>query len=80
MSGHRLGFVYASEGYINHMLKIHDAFVVCANGLAQFGAIEALKSSRECVKYFVEDLHKRRDQICAGFDQLKGLFSYHSKP
>jgi len=34
MSGLRIGYVYAEEGFINQMMKVHDAITVCATGLS----------------------------------------------
>ena len=77
MSGFRLGYVYSSEGAINQMLKIHDAFSVTASTISQYAAIEALQGSQNSVLFFREEYSKRRNLVCKRLDRLGSLFKYH---
>jgi aminotransferase len=76
MTGFRIGYVYAEEGFVNQMLKVHDAIAVCASGPSQYAGIEALMGPQTCVDEFREEFAKRRDLICSYFDEMPDLFSY----
>ena len=76
MTGYRVGFAYADEGIIDHMLKVHDALVICAPAISQKGAIAALKGSDESVQDFVEKLSLNRDMMCRELDSLSHFFAY----
>lgn len=76
ITGFRVGYVYAEEGFINQMLKVHDAVAVCASSVSQYGAMSALTGSQECVNEFASNFAKRRDLICSWFDKMPDLFSY----
>jgi aminotransferase len=76
MSGFRVGFVYTEASILNHMLKIHDAFTVCASHPSQIAAIAALEGPKDCVSEFVEEYRARRALIGVYLDQLSGLFHY----
>lgn len=76
MTGFRIGYVYAEEGFINQMLKIHDAVNVCAAAPSQYAAIAALEGQQDCVQEFVSAFAERRDLICSYLDKMPDLFSY----
>jgi len=76
MTGFRIGYVYATAGVVNQMLKVHDSIVITAATLSQYAALSALQGDQEVVHYFYEEFAKRRDLICSRLDKLDGLFSY----
>ncbi len=76
MTGWRVGYVYAKEGVINQMLKIHDAFAVCAATISQYAALSALQGDQRIVESFKDEFSSRRDLICSRLDRLPELFSY----
>jgi len=76
MTGYRVGFAYADEGLIDHMLKVHDALVICAPAISQKGAIAALKGSDASVKEFSQKLSQNRDAMCRELDSLSHFFAY----
>lgn len=75
MTGWRVGYVYAEAGVINQMLKIHDAFAVCAAAPSQYAALAALQGDQSVVQSFKEEFARRRNLMCARLDRLPDLFS-----
>ncbi len=49
MTGWRVGYVYACEGLLDQMMKIHDAQAICAPTVAQYAALAALQGPQDCV-------------------------------
>lgn len=79
MTGYRCGYVVADEGIINQMAKVHDALVVCAPVVSQFGALAALQGPQDCAREMKEDMQAKRDLMCERLDRLSSVFSY-TKP
>ncbi len=77
MTGYRVGYAYADSGIIDHMLKVHDAMMICAPAISQKAAIAALKGSQDCVKKLVTILTKNRNLMCAELDSLSEYLSYY---
>ena len=80
MTGYRIGWVIAPSDIMNHLLKFHDATTVCACVASQFGFIEAINGSQDCVKKLVNGMQERRDLICERLDRIPHLFKYYKKP
>jgi aminotransferase len=76
MTGYRIGFAFADSGIIDHMLKVHDALMICAPAISQKAAIAALKGNQKTVKNFVEKLSENRDLMCKNLDDLSDHFEY----
>lgn len=76
MTGWRLGYVYASEGILDHLMKVHDAVAICAPTLSQYAALAALEGPQECVAEVKRVLQRRRDLACCRLDRIKDYFSY----
>jgi aminotransferase len=76
LTGYRVGFAYADEGLIDHMLKVHDALAICAPAISQKAAIEALKGSQQSVKDAVRRLTANRALMCAELDTMADMFEY----
>ncbi len=76
MSGYRVGYAFADEGIIDHMLKVHDALQICAPAISQKGAIAALKGPQTSVREFVKKLAKNREIMCRELDKLSDFFEY----
>jgi aminotransferase len=76
MTGWRVGYVYASEGVLDHIMKVHDAVAICAPTLSQHAALAALRGPQECVDAIRETLAQRRDLTCGRLDRLSEHFSY----
>lgn len=86
MTGWRVGYMYASERIINQVLKVHDAFAICAPTISQYAALAAFRGTNGndgpgdvFIRELVEDLSSKRDLICQRLDRLPQLFSY-AKP
>lgn len=76
MMGWRLGYVHTNKALLMHMLKIHDALVVCAPHISQVAAIEALTGPQDEVQHHVQWLTENRNAICERLNRLPDLFSY----
>lgn len=76
MTGYRIGFAFADEGIISHMLKVHDALTICAPAISQKAAIAGLSGSQDSVSEFIEKLSQNRELICQKLDELKEFFDY----
>lgn len=76
MTGYRVGYAFADEGIIDHMLKVHDALQICAPAISQKGAIAALREPQTSVRDFVKKLAKNRELMCRELDKLSDFFEY----
>ena len=83
MTGWRVGFMYASSKIIDQVLKVHDAFAICAPTISQYAALAALRATNgkdgegdRFIQSLVYDLDKRRKLTCSRLDRLGALFSY----
>ncbi len=79
MTGYRVGFAYSEEKIIDHMLKTHDALVICAPSISQKAAIAALKNKKELNKSVSEAIKKlsyNRTLIMLELDKLKDFLEY----
>lgn len=76
MTGWRVGYVYASEELLDHIMKVHDAVAICAPTLSQHAALAALRGPQDCVDAIRGTLARRRDLICSRLDRLAQHFSY----
>lgn len=70
MTGWRVGYVYASEGILDHLMKIHDAMAICAPTVSQYAALAALEGPQDCVAEIRKALSRRCDLIC---ERLRGM-------
>lgn len=83
MTGWRVGFMYASQRIIKQVLKVHDAFAICAPTISQFAALAALRQTNgkdgagdDSIKELCQALWRRRDLVCSRLDKLQDEFSY----
>ena len=76
MTGWRVGYMYASGGVIDQVLKVHDALSISAPTISQAAALAALEGPQDCVAELVADLKERRDLMCRRLDRLAPLFTY----
>lgn len=70
MTGWRLGFVCAPEDITGAMLKIHQYAMMCAPTMAQYAAVEALKSGRPDVDEMVKSYRRRRNYIVQSLNEM----------
>ena len=83
MTGWRVGYMYASRRIIDQVLKVHDAFAICAPTISQYAALAALKATNgkdgegdRSIQELVRVLADRRDLACNRLDHLAHIFSY----
>ncbi|MGJ7920085.1 aminotransferase [Neobacillus sp. LXY-4] len=70
MTGWRLGFVCAPEEIAQAILKIHQYAMMCAPTMAQYAAIEALKSGESDVADMRKSYRRRRNYIVQSFNEM----------
>ncbi|CAM3462186.1 aminotransferase [Cytobacillus oceanisediminis] len=70
MTGWRLGFVCAPEAISQAMLKIHQYAMMCAPTMAQFAALEALKTGRTDVEEMKKSYRRRRNYFVQSLNEL----------
>ena len=75
MTGWRIGYIAASAEIIKAMTTVqsHSTSNVCT--FAQFGAIEALESSQECVSTMLESFAQRRKFMFAEVESIPEISS-----
>ena len=78
MTGWRIGYVHASKELIQQIKKGHITFAICAPVVSQYAALEAIKSSQECVDNFREHYKNSRDLMCERLDRLSHIFEYQT--
>lgn len=83
MTGWRVGYMYASARIIDQVLKVHDAFAICAPTISQHAALAGLRATNgadgegdQFIRHLVTSLQSRRDVACDRLDILSNIFSY----
>jgi aminotransferase len=76
MTGWRVGYVYAAEGVLDQIMKIHDAVAICAPSLSQHAALAATEGPQDCVTEIKSALQQRRDLVCERLTRLGEFFDY----
>ncbi len=70
MTGWRIGFLYAHETLVKHILKVHQYNVSCANSIAQKAAYEALTVGINDALVMRKEYQSRRDYV---YKRLLGM-------
>jgi aminotransferase len=83
MTGWRVGYMYATGRLIDQVLKVHDAFAICAPTISQVAALTALQGTNgrdgagdQFMGQLVEALDSRRKITCERLDRLSHIFAY----
>jgi len=83
MTGWRVGYMYAPARLIDQVLKVHDAFAICAPTISQYAALAALGATNgkdgegdKFIRHLVETLDSRRKTTCERLNRLSHLFAY----
>jgi len=79
MTGYRIGYAFADEGIMDHMLKVHDALTICAPAISQkatIGALKDKKNSQKSIKEIVQKMAFNRELMCQELDKMKDVFEY----
>lgn len=70
MTGWRIGFACAPEAIMNGLARIHQYIIMTAPTMAQYGALEALRSCESDVLRMVEEYDRRRKLIVQGLNYI----------
>lgn len=76
LTGWRVGWVTASQPWMEQIMKVHDAATICSPTPSQFAALAALEGDQECVASMCRELEKRKTLCCSRLDRLSEHFSY----
>lgn len=76
MTGWRIGYVHADEGWIQQIMKAHIPFAICAPVVSQYAALAALRGAQDCVTAFRKHYQAARDLMCERLDHLDSIFAY----
>ena len=83
MTGWRVGYMHASARIVDQVLKVHDAFAICAPRVSQYAALTALKATNgkdgegdRSIQQLVARLASRREIACRRLNNLLHVFSY----
>ncbi len=83
MTGWRVGYMHASARIVDQVLKVHDAFAICAPRVSQYAALTALKATNgkdgegdRSIQQLVARLASRREIACQRLNSLLHTFSY----
>lgn len=61
MTGLRIGYVACVQKYMKEIMKVHQYGVSCAPSIAQYGAIEGLRSCLSDVEFMKNSFEKRKN-------------------
>jgi aminotransferase len=75
MTGWRIGYAAGPEAVLGAMRKVHQYTIMSAPTVAQFAALEALKSGEEHVQRMLAEYDRRRRLIVDGLNEL-GLTTF----
>jgi aspartate aminotransferase len=70
MAGLRLGYCITNKSIIQDMVKLQSQTVTCANSIAQYAAVEALKLPAKYVSVMVEEYKRRSHLLQATLNDL----------
>ena len=70
MTGFRLGYVVASEEYIEQMLKVHQYIQACASSISQKAALAAITGPQDCVIEMRNEFKRRRDYLMSALRSM----------
>lgn len=77
MTGYRVGYAFADEGIVDHMLKVHDALTICCPAISQKAALAALNGSQECVQDHIARFEANKRLMCNELNRLSEFFEYN---
>ncbi len=72
MTGWRIGYLIAPSRYIPDLEKIQQHTISCAPSMAQYAAVEALKT-RSYVDEMVAEFKRRRDYVYERLSKMRGI-------
>ncbi|SDD03105.1 aminotransferase [Terribacillus halophilus] len=70
MTGWRLGYAAGPVELIQAMTKIHQYTIMCAPTMAQYGAVEALRSGSASVEHMKKSYRQRRNFVTSSFEEM----------
>ena len=76
MSGWRLGYMIVPDWLKKHVLKVHDATIICTPRISQVAGIAALTGQSDHLVEFEQALARRRELICQRLDDVSHVFTY----
>jgi aminotransferase len=78
MTGWRLGYVAAPAELLEAMMKVHQYVMMSAPTMAQYAALEALRSAEEDVQLMLAEYDRRRRLVVERFNRM-GLHCFEPR-
>lgn len=75
LTGVRVGYIVAPPALIEAMLPFHHAMTICANSIAQYGAVAALSQPRDWFAPILQEYDRRRKLWMTTLDSLGLAYS-----
>jgi len=76
MTGWRIGYLHASEEWVEQITKAHIPFAICAPTVSQYAALAALTGPQDCVADFRDHYLAARNLMCERLDGMSSVFAY----
>ena len=73
MTGWRLGYIGSSAELVAALIRIKQYATVCATTFSQWGAVEALNGSQDCVAEMVAEFDRRRQMVLERLATMPGI-------
>jgi len=73
MTGFRLGYALGPKELIAALAQVHEHFVACVNGPAQYAALAALQGPQDFVRNMVSEFDRRRRLLHSGLNAIEGF-------
>ena len=76
MTGWRIGYLHASQEWVEQITKAHIPFAICAPTVSQYAALAALTGPQDCVADFRDHYLAARNLMCERLDAMSSVFAY----
>lgn len=73
MTGLRVGFIYGPRDLVSPIWLAQQYIIACADSLAQYIALAALKGPQDFVKEMVQEFNRRRHLIYERINEIEGF-------
>jgi len=73
MTGWRIGWIVTNKKILNEIAKVQQHTITCANSIAQWAALEALKGPRDEIEKMIKTFDKRRRLLVHGLNKIDGI-------
>lgn len=79
MTGWRIGYLAGSANHIAYFQRAHQNMITCPTSFAQWGAVEALNGSQQCVQDMVKEFDRRRKMVVQRLNAIPNITCHNPK-